>query len=86
MISAVTAQLVQRAFVLEALGTQVLKGIAEPMRVWRVVSLLEMMQEAATPASEDVAPLVGRGEEVGLMLRRWEQSKAGQGQVVLNCI
>jgi predicted ATPase len=30
-----------------------------------------------------VKPLVGRGEEVGLILRRWEQSKAGQGQVVL---
>ena len=28
-------------------------------------------------------PLVGRSEELGLLLRRWEQSKAGQGQVVL---
>ena len=37
VISAVTAQLVQRAFVLEALGTQTLKGITAPMGVWRVV-------------------------------------------------
>jgi class 3 adenylate cyclase/predicted ATPase len=83
VISAVTAQLVQRAFVLDALGTQVLKGIAAPMGVWRVVGPLETLQEATTPVPEDVKPLVGRGEEVGLMLRRWEQSKAGQGQVVL---
>jgi class 3 adenylate cyclase len=83
VISAVTAQLVQRAFVLEALGTQALKGITEPMAVWRVVGPLETLHEATTPVSEDVKPLVGRGEEVGLMVRRWEQSKAGQGQVML---
>ena len=83
VISAVTAQLVQRAFVLEALGTQALKGITAPMGVWRVVGPLETLREATTPAPEDVTPLVGRGEELGLMVRRWEQSKAGQGQVVL---
>jgi class 3 adenylate cyclase/predicted ATPase len=83
VISAVTAQLVQRAFVLDALGTQALKGITAPMGVWRVVGPLETLQEAATPVPEDAKPLVGRGEEVGLMVRRWEQSKAGQGQVVL---
>jgi class 3 adenylate cyclase/predicted ATPase len=83
VISAVTAQLVQRAFVLEALGTQTLKGITAPMEVWQVVSPLETLRESATPAPEDVKPLVGRSEELGLLLRRWEQSKAGQGQVVL---
>ena len=83
VISAVTAQLVQRAFVLEALGTQALKGITAPMGVWRVVGPLETLREATTPAPEDVKPLVGRGEELGLIVRRWEQSKAGQGQVVL---
>jgi predicted ATPase len=83
VISAFTAQLVQRAFVLEALGTQALKGIAEPMGVWRVVGLLEVLRESATPAPEDVMPLVGRGEELGLIVRRWEQSKAGHGQVML---
>jgi class 3 adenylate cyclase len=83
VISAVTAQLVQRAFVLDALGSQALKGFTAPMGVWRVVGPLETLPEATTPVPEDVKPLVGRGEEVGLMLRRWEQSKAGQGQVVL---
>src|SRR5262245_46694791 len=81
VISAVTAHLVQRAFVLEALGTQTLKGITAPMGVWRVVGPLETLREAALLAPEDVQPLVGRSEELGLLLRRWEQSKAGQGQV-----
>src|SRR5205807_620588 len=66
VISAVTAQLVQRAFVLEGLGTQALKGITAPMGVWQVVGLLETLQEATTPVPEDAKPLVGRGEEVGL--------------------
>jgi predicted ATPase/class 3 adenylate cyclase len=84
VISAITAQLVQRAFILEALGTQAFKGITAPMGVWRVVGPLETLPEAATPALEDVMkPLVGRDEELGLMVRRWGQSKAGQGQVVL---
>src|SRR4029453_15203946 len=83
VISAITAQLVQRAFVLEALGTQALKGITAPMGAWQAGGLLETRQEATTPVPEDAKPLVGRSEEVGLMVRRWEQSKAGQGQVVL---
>ena len=55
------------------------------MEVWQVGSAgpLETLREAALPASEDVVPLVGRDEELGLIVRRWEQSKAGQGQVVL---
>src|SRR5262245_66675130 len=77
VISAVTAQLVQRAFVLEALGSQALKGIAEPMGLWRVMGSLETLREAAMPAPEDATPLVGRDEELGLIVRRWEQSKAG---------
>jgi class 3 adenylate cyclase len=84
VISAVTAQLVQRAFVLQALGTQALKGITAPMAVWQVVGPLETLREATTPGPEDAKPLVGRSEEVGLMVRRWEQSKAGQGRWCLS--
>jgi predicted ATPase len=28
-------------------------------------------------------PLVGRGEEVELLVRRWQQAKTGDGRVVL---
>jgi hypothetical protein len=30
-----------------------------------------------------MTPLVGRDEEIALLLRRWEQAKAGEGCVVL---
>jgi class 3 adenylate cyclase/predicted ATPase len=82
VISAVTARLVQGTFVLEDLGTHTLHGVAEPMAVSRVCGLL------ATPGHDEefvtagVPVLVGREEESGLLRRRWEQSKAGLGQVV----
>jgi len=80
---ATAAAVIQRFEGHEALGIQALKGITEPMEVWRVVAPLETLRESAMLAPEDVKPLVGRREELGLMVRRWEQSKAGQGQVVL---
>ena len=84
IVSSVTAQLVQRTFVLEELGSQELKGVAEPMRLYAVVS----PRESEYDDHEDMHAggfdaLVGRDEEIGLMLRRWEQSKTGLGQVAL---
>jgi class 3 adenylate cyclase/predicted ATPase len=83
VISPMTARLVRQTFVLEDLGASALKGVAEPMAVWRVLG-------RRTPSRhDDEAPpnrtlfLVGRDEELGLLRRRWEQSKEGLGQVVL---
>jgi hypothetical protein len=83
VLSATTARLVPGAFALEAWGTHHLKGVTEPMPVWRVLGPLEAYSDevAAVPAPGRF--LVGRTEEVGLLRRRWEQSKEGLGQVVL---
>ena len=82
-ISAATHRIVQGYFACEALGAQTLRGVAEPVHVYRV------LQESGARGRLDVAvtrgltPLVGRESEVVLLLERWEQVKAGQGQVVL---
>jgi class 3 adenylate cyclase/predicted ATPase len=84
VISPTTAQLVQRSFVLEELGLHELKGVAEPMQLYAVVRPREVENndhEARLAGGFD--SLVGRDEEIGLLLRRWEQSKEGLGQVVL---
>ena len=84
VISPVTAQLAQRAFVLEALGAQALKGVAEPMMLYAVVRPREAEPDGqASMLTGDFNALVGRDEEIGLLLRRWQQSKEGLGQVVL---
>ena len=83
VLSAATARLLHGAFALEDLGVQQLKGVAEPMAVCRVVAHDESASDAAEPAPAGLPFLVGREAELGLLLRRWEQSKAGLGQVVL---
>jgi class 3 adenylate cyclase/predicted ATPase len=83
VISAVTARLVRDTFVLEDLGTHALHGVAEPMAVSRVQGLLARPSRDEEFVTAVVAVLVGREEESGLLRRRWEQSKAGLGQVVL---
>ncbi len=83
VISAATARLVQHTFRLEALGAHILKGIAEPMVLSRVLGLQAESTDDEDAAAARALFLVGRDEEVGLLHRRWEQSKEGMGQVVL---
>jgi transcriptional regulator with AAA-type ATPase domain len=69
-------------FDLEDLGPQQLAGFAEPQAAWRVVdesgevSRFEALRSAASP-------LVGREEEVELLVRQRQQAKSGEGRVVL---
>jgi class 3 adenylate cyclase/predicted ATPase len=82
VVSPVTARLVHGTFALEALGTHRLHGVAEPMTVSRVHGLLAMASQDEDFVTAAVPVLVGREEESGLLRRRWDQSKAGLGQVV----
>jgi class 3 adenylate cyclase/predicted ATPase len=82
VISAVTARLVHGTFALEGLGTHTLHGVVEPMTVSRVRGLLAPPSHDEEFVTATVPVLVGREEESGLLRRRWEQSKAGLGQVV----
>ena len=84
VIAPATRRLVGDAFDLTDLGAHPLKGIAEPVQVWRVEALhrTEGRFEAAHTGVA-LTPLVGREEEVALLLRRWRQARDGEGQVVL---
>jgi hypothetical protein len=83
VLSAATARLVQGLFTLEDLGLHPLKGGAEPLGVVRRIGATAAPGEADEIPSPAGPFLVGRDEELGLLGRRWEQSKAGLGQVVL---
>jgi class 3 adenylate cyclase len=85
LISAATHDLVGDIFACEGLGAHALKGIAEPVQVWRVAGLREEEEEEDAEFETTAAdfPLVGRDEEVGLLRRAWQQTKEeGHGQVV----
>ena len=83
VISAATLPLLGGFFVCQSLGTSLLKGFAQPLEVYQVLyeSMARSRLEAA--GSTGLTPLVGREQEVGLLLERWAQVKDGLGQVVL---
>jgi len=69
-------------FEIEDLGLQALAGFAEPQRAWRVVAESGVLSRFEALRSE-ATPLVGRDEELDLLVRRWQQAKTGEGRVVL---
>jgi class 3 adenylate cyclase/predicted ATPase len=77
-----TRRLVGNLFEHERLGEVEIKGLAAPVKAFRVVrespagSRFEALRTGETP-------LVGREEEIALLSRRWAQAKAGSGRVVL---
>src|SRR5919106_2624127 len=83
VISQATRKLVGGLFELADLGPSRLKGFAEPLSAWRVTgeSRAEGRFEALQGAG--LTPLVGREEEIALLLRRWRQASGGGGQVGL---
>jgi class 3 adenylate cyclase len=83
LLSAATRAMLGDHFDLEDLGAYELKGFAEPVPAWRVLSARDVESRFAATRTGSAAPLVGRQEEVGLLLRAWDGSCHGRGQVVL---
>jgi TOMM system kinase/cyclase fusion protein len=83
VISAATFQLLGGFFACQPLGPRLVKGLTEPLVVYRVLyeSMARSRLEAA--GSTGLTPLVGREQEVRLLLECWTQVKEGSGQVVL---
>jgi class 3 adenylate cyclase len=81
VVAEATRKLVGNLFELQDLGDQALKGIAHPVRAWTALrpSLVEGRFEALHTSG--LMPLVGREEELELLLRRWSRAKSGEGQV-----
>jgi class 3 adenylate cyclase/predicted ATPase len=82
-ISAATERLVDGLFECDDLGPQTLKGVSEPVRVFRVGGESAAPSRFEAAVERGLTPLIGREEEIGLLLKRWELAKDGEGQVVL---
>src|ERR1700737_3123947 len=84
VIAADTRRLTGGLFEYRDLGAATLKGFADPVQAWQVVgpSAIESRFEALHAAST-TTPLIGRDEELDLLMRRWQQAKEGDGRVVL---
>jgi predicted ATPase/class 3 adenylate cyclase len=82
VIADATRRQIGELFDLEDLGPRQLAGFADPQRAWRVLSDSEAVSRFEALRSGET-PLVGREEEVELLVHRWQQAKSGEGRVVL---
>jgi class 3 adenylate cyclase len=67
-------------FVAEERGSHELKGVPEPVTLFRLVRASGGGRRAG---QRHLTPLVGRDEEMAVLLRRWERARQGDGQLVL---
>jgi hypothetical protein len=81
LITAATHQLISGLFVVESLGRRVLKGITAAPEIFQVVRPTGV--RGRLQAAAGLTPFVGREEELGLLLNRWERTRSGDGQVAL---
>ena len=83
VIAAGTRRLVGDLFEYRDLGTVEVKGIAAPVPAWQVLRQSVVASRFEALHASSMIPLVGRDEEMELLLRRWARAKDGAGQVVL---
>ena len=83
VIAESTLKLVGNRFELEDLGPKELKGIAGRVRAWAALRPASVDSRFEAFHASGLTELVGREEELELLLRRWSKAKTGEGQVVL---
>jgi predicted ATPase len=79
----VTAQVQRQVaglFVAEERGSHQLKGVPQPVTLVRIVRASGGGRRAK---QRHLTPLIGREEEIAILLRRWERARQGEGQLVL---
>jgi class 3 adenylate cyclase/predicted ATPase len=83
LISESTRRLVSAAFDLQDFGLRQLRGVAEPVHVYRVGAAKNAASRFEAAHSESLTPLAGRSSELSLLLDRWVKVKEGDGQAIL---
>jgi TOMM system kinase/cyclase fusion protein len=82
VVSADTKRLAQGFFLFDDLGTHALKGLSDSVPVYRVLRPSGVRSRLDVAAAAGLTPLVGREQELGLLLDRWDQVQEGMGNVV----
>jgi class 3 adenylate cyclase len=83
VIAEATRRLLGNLFELQDLGPRELKGIAGPVRAYAVLRASSVEGRFEAMHADGMTELVGRVEELELLLRRWARAKTGEGLVVL---
>ena len=83
VIGPATYRLIGALFECRDLGDLTVKGFAEPLRPFEVLRKSEFQSRFEALHAAAMTPLVGREEELELLVRRWDRAKSGDGQIVL---
>jgi class 3 adenylate cyclase/predicted ATPase len=83
VIAESTRKLLGNLFELQDLEAKELKGIAGSVRVWSALRASSVESRFEALHTTGLTALVGRDEELELLLRRWSKARGGEGQVVL---
>jgi class 3 adenylate cyclase len=83
VIAESTRKLVGNLFELQDFGAQELKGISGSVGCWAALRPASVDSRFDAMHATGLTELVGREEELELLLRRWSKAKSGEGQVVL---
>jgi class 3 adenylate cyclase/tetratricopeptide (TPR) repeat protein/ABC-type transport system involved in cytochrome c biogenesis ATPase subunit len=83
VIAAGTHRLTGGLFEYRDLGAVQVEGIAAPAQAWQVLRPSAVASRFEALRGSALSPLIGRGEELELLRRRWRQAEEGEGRVVL---
>ena len=83
VIAESTRKLVGNLFEFQGLGAQNLRGISGAVEAWAAIRPASVESRFDALHTSGLSELVGREEELELLLRRWSKAKSGEGQVVL---
>jgi class 3 adenylate cyclase len=83
VIAAGTRRLIGDLFDYRDLGAVEVKGIGGTVPAWQVLRPSAVASRFEALHGSALSPLIGRDEEIDLLLRRWARVKAGDGKVVL---
>ena len=83
LVSETTHQLLGRQFESHSRGEHALKGFTKPVPVWQVGREAAIESRFAAAGLRGPSPLIGRFDEMELLLDRWQLTRQGAGQAVL---
>ena len=82
-IDAATRRQIGGLFECQDLGKVALKGLPDLVSAWRVLREAAVESRFEAMHAQTMTPMIGRDEELELLLRRWRQAQEGEGQLVL---
>lgn len=85
IVAAATRRLAGELFVYRGVDPRIVKGVGNPVQAWHLLGPSPFGSRSEAVHANSLLPLLGRDEELALLLRAWKRARSGTGRVVLLC-